>query len=101
MKGPWQRIRYDGRRLWQCPVCGHRHRASGNVTSQLCACQKSRTEGQRAWMKLVDEGFPVIQMAKPQPIAESSPDGAPAMALDTAPDTAPETSPVVTPETAE
>jgi len=65
MKGPWQRIKYDGRRLWACPVCQHRQRATGEVTSLMCDCQKNRQDGQAVWMTLVDEGFPLAKVALP------------------------------------
>lgn len=65
MKGPRQRFKYDGRRLWHCPACGHRHRTLGSVTAQLCNCQNSRPPQERVWMQLVDEGFPLAKVALP------------------------------------
>lgn len=65
MKGPWQRLRFDGRRLWECPACGHRERAAGTVTALSCGCQKTRRDAERVWMRLVDEGFPLAKVALP------------------------------------
>jgi len=36
MKGPYERLKYDLRRVWECPVCRARVRTGGNVTSLLC-----------------------------------------------------------------
>ena len=54
MKGPYQRLKHDLRRLWECPVCGHRTHASGDVTSVLCACQQQMDLASRRFMKLIE-----------------------------------------------
>ena len=54
MKGPFERLKYDLRRIWECPECHHRERAAGTVTSVLCHCQK-KSVGPPAQMKLVDD----------------------------------------------
>lgn len=54
MKGPYQRLKHDLRRLWECPVCGHRTHASGHVTSVLCACQQQVDLASRRFMKLIE-----------------------------------------------
>jgi hypothetical protein len=56
MKGPGERLKYDFRRVWECPVCRHRERTGGDVTYRLCACQRKLEPMQRAWMRLVHEG---------------------------------------------
>jgi len=55
MKGPYQRLKYELRRLWECPACHNRCRRGGDVTSVLCGCQDSIPMLQRVWMKLVDD----------------------------------------------
>ncbi|MEZ6116916.1 MAG: hypothetical protein R3C28_10145 [Pirellulaceae bacterium] len=35
MKGPYERLKYDGHRIWECPVCHHRERTSGDRTTHL------------------------------------------------------------------
>jgi len=57
MKGPYERLKYDGRRIWECPVCRHRERTTGSVTSQFCKCQSNEPAGQRRPMQLLEEGF--------------------------------------------
>jgi len=56
MKGPFERSKYDGRRVWECPVCKHRERSPCYVTSQLCTCQKKLGPKDRSWMKLIEDG---------------------------------------------
>ena len=57
MKGPFERLKYDPRRLWECPVCHHRERAPGNVTTRLCPCQTKEEPLKRRHMRLVEEGY--------------------------------------------
>lgn len=56
MKGPYERLKYDLRRVWACPVCQHRERTAGNVTSCLCHCQTKVEPAHRQMMKLVEDG---------------------------------------------
>jgi len=55
LKGPFERLKYDLRRVWECPVCRHKARTGGQVTSVLCRCQEEVDPTKRAWMKLVDD----------------------------------------------
>ncbi|HTN75849.1 MAG TPA: Rieske 2Fe-2S domain-containing protein [Pirellulaceae bacterium] len=56
MRGPHERLKYDFRRVWECPVCHHRERTPGSVTSQICGCQAKETLLKQVAMKLVDDG---------------------------------------------
>jgi hypothetical protein len=56
MKGPGERLKYDFRRVWECPVCRHRERTGGDVTYRLCACQRKLEPTERVWMRLIQEG---------------------------------------------
>ena len=56
MKGPSERLKYDLRRVWECPVCGRKDRTSGAVTFHYCRCQRDRPVRERVCMKLVKEG---------------------------------------------
>ncbi len=56
MKGPYERLKYDMRRVWECPACQHRERTPGSVTSLVCPCQEQVDVAQRRVMKLVQEG---------------------------------------------
>jgi hypothetical protein len=56
MKGPYERLKYDLRRLWECPVCKRRERTAGSVTSRLCLCQMKHADGKPVVMKLVEDG---------------------------------------------
>ncbi|HUE70874.1 MAG TPA: hypothetical protein VMP01_08285 [Pirellulaceae bacterium] len=54
MKGPYERLKYDLRRLWECPQCQRRERTDGSVTFFLCSCQ-TKSGGRPIPMKLVEE----------------------------------------------
>ena len=56
MKGPHERLKYDLRRLWECPVCQRRERTSGAVASRQCLCQMKQAEGKPVVMKLIEDG---------------------------------------------
>lgn len=56
MKGPSERLKYDLRRVWECPVCKHHERTEGHVTSRLCRCQAKASPLQRQWMNLIEDG---------------------------------------------
>lgn len=58
MKGPYERLKYDLRRVWECPVCQHHERTPGHVTSVLCRCQAKEPWTQRKAMRLLDDGPP-------------------------------------------
>ena len=55
MKGPFERLKHDLRRVWECPVCRHKERTSGAVTFRLCLCQRKVEIEQRVWMRLVED----------------------------------------------
>ncbi|MBI2479261.1 MAG: hypothetical protein HYV60_11695 [Planctomycetia bacterium] len=64
MKGPFERLKYDLRRVWECPECHHRERADGTVTTLVCRCQSQKDLFNRVAMKLVEDRiqrrFPVF-----------------------------------------
>jgi hypothetical protein len=53
MKGPYQRLKYDLRRLWECPVCKRHERTSGAVTYRHCSCQMKQLDGKPVVMRLI------------------------------------------------
>jgi len=56
MKGPYERLKYDGRRVWECPECKHRERTECHVVNLMCDCQKKKlTLSERVSMKLVED----------------------------------------------
>lgn len=71
VKGPYERLKFDLRRLWECPSCSHRERTGGDVTYMLCRCQAKKAPGDRAYMKLVEDGFSHYD-EKPRPRRRSS-----------------------------
>lgn len=55
MKGPYERLKYDLRRLWKCPACNRVERTSGGSTYCLCTCQVKANEGAVLPMVLVED----------------------------------------------
>ena len=55
MKGPFERLKYDLRRVWECPECHHRERSDGTVTSVVCRCQAQKELLDRVVMKLLED----------------------------------------------
>jgi hypothetical protein len=56
MKGPYERLKYDLRRVWECPACAHKERTSGAIATRLCGCQEKTALPQQRWMRLVEDG---------------------------------------------
>ena len=72
MKGPHERLKYDLRRLWECPVCHRHERTPGSVSSRLCMCQMKQVDGAPVVMKLLADGAqrvvpPVVIQHEPLP----------------------------------
>ena len=55
MKGPYERLKYDLRRTWECPECHHREHTGGDVTSLRCSQNMSGTSCEHV-MRLIDDG---------------------------------------------
>ena len=73
MKGPSERLKYDLRRVWECPVCKRRERTAGTVTFRHCQCRMKQVDGQPVVMKLVEDGVQRVVPAidfKHDPLAE-------------------------------
>ncbi len=65
MKGPYERLKYDLRRLWDCPKCHRRERTDGSVTYLFCSCE-AKNGGQPIVMTLVEEaGHRTVPPIKP------------------------------------
>jgi hypothetical protein len=76
MKGPYERLKYDFRRVWECPICRHRDCADGCVTAMFCHCQRKQPTDQRVAMKLVEDApRRVSTPSEPAPGAETAADG--------------------------
>ena len=56
MRGPYERLKYDFRRVWECPECNHRRRTGGDVTAHHCSCTMQGENPQRTPMKLIADG---------------------------------------------
>lgn len=69
MKGPYERLKYDLRRVWECPQCQSRQRTDGTITGLVCDCQKPVVESERVSMQLVHDGIRRSSVKQPQPSA--------------------------------
>lgn len=56
MKGPYERLKYDLRRVWECPVCHKQTRTSGTATAAVCHCQLEKPLVTQIVMKLIHDG---------------------------------------------
>jgi hypothetical protein len=67
MKGPFERLKYELRRIWECPKCHRRIKSPGSQTAMFCRC----SEGDPAIpMALVGDGArrivpPVVLIHEP------------------------------------
>ncbi len=64
MKGPNDRLKYDLRRVWECPACHHRERTGGEVTFRMCPCQRKVEPEKRVWMRLVHDGARLVELTQ-------------------------------------
>jgi len=76
MRGPFERLKYDLRRIWECPACGLRRRTDGTTTTQFCTCGKNSSNAESVSMKLIGDGprrtVPVIAKPRSEPIASAT-----------------------------
>jgi hypothetical protein len=72
MKGPFERLKYDLRRIWECPQCGHKVRTDGSATTQFCRCGKNNTNPPVA-MKLIGDGPRRLVPPVPRPVVVPEP----------------------------
>lgn len=56
MKGPRERLKYDLRRVWECPKCHVRTKTSGAVTHATCVCQDKLPLTEQSCMRMVEDG---------------------------------------------
>lgn len=57
MKGPYERLKYDARRVWECPKCHHKERTGPSTTSRFCDCGvKADPPCPPISMKLIEDG---------------------------------------------
>jgi hypothetical protein len=61
MKGPYGRLRFDVRRLWECPRCGRFERTGGAVVTLPCHVCGQTEDGAVVWMKLIEAAAPPAQ----------------------------------------
>lgn len=72
MRGPFERLKYDLRRIWECPVCKRRDRTTGEVTTLFCRCNTADANALGNCMQLVEaDGIrtvpPIVLIHEPLP----------------------------------
>jgi hypothetical protein len=74
MRGPYERLKYDFRRHWECPLCKRHDHTLGTVVFRHCTCQPQ----QPTPMKLVQEGgqrlWPAAVSKRPSPAEPAAPE---------------------------
>ena len=70
MKGPGHRLKFDVRRVWECPVCHRRQKSDGRVVHLRCHCMDNCHPPQEIWMKLIEERLPGKQINVPREATE-------------------------------
>lgn len=68
MKGPGGRLRFDIRRLWECPACHRRELTPGDVVTRPCACSAKNDPPRQNWMRLIEQ-----KPLRPEPPPPSPP----------------------------
>ena len=81
MKGPGIRLDLEVRREWECPHCGKRRRATGDVVALRCGCTRDKEsmkllEGQRqtrSFAEVIERVQSASKPSEPQQPAEPEP----------------------------
>lgn len=73
MKGPGGRLRFDIRRVWECPVCHRRELTAGDVVSRLCTCSAKSDAPRQNWMQLIETKPARPAPPPPQPTSPAEP----------------------------
>ena len=80
MKGPSGRLKFDVRRVWECPECRRREWTGGDVVNRPCDCRAKSDPPRRIWMKLIEETAGPGEADQAPPVAEEgSPPGSPCL----------------------
>ena len=74
MKGPYERLKYDLRRIWECPKCQARQRTDGTTTALICGCQLALVENERVSMNLLHDGIRRSSVKQPEGSRTSAPE---------------------------
>jgi len=69
MKGPSGRLRYQVRRVWECPRCRRREWTGGHIVTQVCDCAGGEGPAKPVGMKLIEE-LPRGQMISQDSVAK-------------------------------
>src|SRR5262245_27832142 len=75
MKGPGGRMRFDLRRVWECPVCHRRDWTPGEIVFRACTCSAKGDSSRPVWMKLIEQE-PAAAVPDPSPDLQSAPNAA-------------------------
>jgi hypothetical protein len=73
MRGPYERLKYDFSRVWECPNCQRRERTGFTTTSCFCRCRVKEEGNPLVCMKLVEDGVRRVL----EPVCRPRPEQAP------------------------
>ncbi|MCA9265495.1 MAG: hypothetical protein KDA60_16660 [Planctomycetales bacterium] len=68
MKGPYERLKYDFRRVWECPLCHRKERVPGTLTTCFCDCDADA--GARS-MRLIEDEPPHWSVVTASEVSDS------------------------------
>jgi hypothetical protein len=69
MRGPYERLKYDFPRVWECPECHRKERTGFTATFCFCRCRAKQEGAPLICMKLVQDGVRRIlePVCRPRP----------------------------------
>lgn len=73
MKGPYQRLKYNMLRIWECPECNRRERTDGSQTAMLCDCVFADTKKLKP-MRLIEDDIRLSGISNPPVTVNASAD---------------------------
>lgn len=85
MRGPFERLKYDLRRVWECPACAHKERTDGAVTARTCRCSNLPPGAAPINMRLISDGAVRVQPPFRMPVFEPDPEPSPAVVAEESP----------------
>lgn len=56
MRGPYERLKYDFSRVWECPNCRRQERTDFTTTFHFCRCRVKEAGGPLVCMRLAADG---------------------------------------------
>ena len=72
MRGPYERLKYDLRRGWECPLCHRKEKTDFLITSRFCTCRQKTEGGTPVSMRLSEDGIRRVWTAPAMLVAQQA-----------------------------